>query len=98
MNSFDRYGTVEVNDEGIVMSFKEKSFKESGLINGGIYLLKTDLMLEADLPERFSFEIDIMEKQVSSGGIMAIPFDNYFIDIGVPEDFYKAQKELPSYL
>jgi NDP-sugar pyrophosphorylase family protein len=28
---------------------------------------------------------------------MAIPFDNYFIDIGVPEDFYKAQKELPSF-
>ncbi len=97
MNSVDRYGTVEIDDKGMVMAFKEKSLKESALINGGVYLMKRDMLLGFDLPVRFSFEKDIMEKYINSKSIMAIPFDNYFIDIGVPEDYYKAQKELPSY-
>ena len=97
MNSADRYGTVEIDNEGRVIAFKEKAFKKPALINGGIYLIKTDMMSGIDLPDHFSFEKDIMERYLSALKIMAIPFDNYFIDIGVPEDFYKAQLELPSY-
>ena len=97
MKSVERYGTVDIDDFGIVKAFKEKSFKEYALINGGVYLIKTDIMSGEDLPDCFSFEKEILEKKVDITAIMAIPFDNYFIDIGVPEDFYKAQKELPSY-
>ena len=97
MNSVERYGTVEIDQNGVVKAFKEKSFRESALINGGIYLIKTDMMSVDGLPECFSFEKDIMEKQINTKAIMATPFDNYFIDIGVPEDYYKAQKELPGY-
>lgn len=40
MNDFDRYGTVNVDEQCLVISFEEKVFKKQGLINGGIYLLK----------------------------------------------------------
>ncbi|EGL8742707.1 NTP transferase domain-containing protein, partial [Campylobacter jejuni] len=49
MQNFDRYGTVNVDDQGIVTSFEEKVFKKQGLINGGIYLLKKDIFDKFDL-------------------------------------------------
>ncbi len=36
MNNFDRYGVVEIDNCGVIKSFKEKQFYESGLINGGV--------------------------------------------------------------
>ncbi len=56
MNDFDRYGTVNVNEQGFVISFEEKIFKNQGLINGGIYLLTKDIFNEFDLEKKFSFE------------------------------------------
>ncbi|EAK4444401.1 D-glycero-D-manno-heptose 1-phosphate guanosyltransferase, partial [Campylobacter jejuni] len=56
MQNFDRYGTVNIDDQGIVTSFEEKVFKKRGLINGGIYLLKKDIFDEFDLEKKFSFE------------------------------------------
>ncbi|EAK2332576.1 NTP transferase domain-containing protein, partial [Campylobacter jejuni] len=46
MNDFDRYGTVNVDGQGFVISFEEKIFKTQGLINGGIYLLTKDIFNE----------------------------------------------------
>ncbi|HEC2838024.1 TPA: D-glycero-D-manno-heptose 1-phosphate guanosyltransferase, partial [Campylobacter jejuni] len=43
MNDFDRYGTVNVDEQDLVISFEEKVFKKQGLINGGIYLLTKDI-------------------------------------------------------
>ncbi|ECR2877753.1 NTP transferase domain-containing protein, partial [Campylobacter coli] len=52
MQNFDRYGTVNVDDQGIVTSFEEKVFKKQGLINGGIYLLKKDIFDNFDLEKK----------------------------------------------
>ncbi|EJE3575681.1 nucleotidyltransferase family protein, partial [Campylobacter coli] len=54
MQNFDRYGTVNVDEQGIVTSFEEKVFKKQGLINGGIYLLKKDIFDEFSLEKKFS--------------------------------------------
>lgn len=53
MNDFDRYGTVNVDKQGFVISFEEKIFKTQGLINGGIYLLTKDIFNEFDLEKNF---------------------------------------------
>ena len=37
---------------------------------------------------------DFFEKFVSKGGIFGIEFNSYFIDIGVPNDYEKAQIDL----
>jgi D-glycero-alpha-D-manno-heptose 1-phosphate guanylyltransferase len=44
----------------------------------------------------FSFECDILEKLVDSGCLYAYLSNGYFIDIGVPEDYERAQSELKS--
>ena len=94
MQNFDRYGVVEINKDYSIRSFKEKQFYESGYINGGIYLLHAEKFLQEDLPEKFSFEKDYLEKFYSNRRMYGVVQDEYFIDIGIPEDYERAQKEL----
>ncbi len=89
MHNFDRYGTVETEDERIV-KFEEKKPVEEGLINGGVYFLNKETLAGVEA-ERFSFEKEVLEKYVSVKKINGKVFGNYFIDIGIPEDYTKAQ-------
>ncbi|ECP8662441.1 NTP transferase domain-containing protein [Campylobacter jejuni] len=86
MQNFDRYGTVNVDDQGIVTSFEEKVFKKQGLINGGIYLLTKDIFNEFDLEKKFSFE-EFLQENYKKLKARAKIFDDYFIDIGIPQDY-----------
>jgi D-glycero-alpha-D-manno-heptose 1-phosphate guanylyltransferase len=96
MHNFDRYGVVELNNEGLIISFKEKQFYTSGLINGGVYALNGKAFLKEDLPEKFSFEKDYLEKFVGNKNMYGLIQNEYFIDIGIPEDYERAQGELKS--
>lgn len=93
MNNFDRYGTVNVDGRALVISFEEKVFKKQGLINGGIYLLDKDIFKDFALQEKFSFE-EFLQENYKKLKAKAHIFEDYFIDIGVPEDyrfFYNSQ-------
>lgn len=94
MQHFDRYGVVQVDENDCIVSFQEKKQYTEGLINGGIYLLRKKAFFEKALPEKFSFEKDYLEKYTSNGSFYGSKQTGYFIDIGIPEDFDKAQKEL----
>ncbi|OEW39190.1 nucleotidyltransferase family protein [Campylobacter sp. BCW_6463] len=87
MRNFDRYGTVNVDEQDLVISFEEKVFKKQGLINGGIYLLTKDIFNDFALQEKFSFE-EFLQENYKKLKARACIFDDYFIDIGVPEDYY----------
>ncbi|EAK7451458.1 D-glycero-D-manno-heptose 1-phosphate guanosyltransferase [Campylobacter jejuni] len=93
MQNFDRYGTVNIDDQGIVTSFEEKVFKKRGLINGGIYLLKKDIFDEFDLEKKFSFE-EFLQVNYKILKIQAQIFDDYFIDIGIPEDYRRFNNDI----
>ncbi len=94
MQNFDRYGLVEVDNNGFIKAFREKQKTVSGLINGGVYLLNREAFLAADMPVKFSFEKDFLEPQAAKGTIAGLAHDAYFIDIGIPEDLNRAQSEL----
>lgn len=94
MQNFDRYGVVELNKDYSIRSFKEKQFYQSGYINGGVYLLHAEKFLQEDLPQIFSFEKDYLEKLYNQRRMYGVVQDEYFIDIGIPEDYERAQKEL----
>jgi D-glycero-alpha-D-manno-heptose 1-phosphate guanylyltransferase len=94
MKNFNRYGVIELNKDESIKSFSEKKYYESGLINGGLYMLNTDKFLNECLPERFSFETDYLEKLYDKQNMFGLIQDEYFIDIGIPEDYERAQREL----
>lgn len=97
MTNFDRYGTVECKGDTIVR-FREKEFCKEGLINGGMYLINKKYFKSKELPEVFSIEKDLMEKEAGSGILKAQIFDDIFIDIGIPEDYQRASELLSNYL
>lgn len=89
-----RYGIVELNNAGLVIGFYEKVERQRSIINGGIYLINklAFLKLSKDLPDTFSFEKDVIEPlRLKTYGKV---YYNYFIDIGVPEEYERARKEL----
>jgi D-glycero-alpha-D-manno-heptose 1-phosphate guanylyltransferase len=91
LRDFNRYGSVELEGQCIT-AFHEKQFCADGLINGGVYVLQRNVL--DFLPEKFSFEQDFLEKEIYHNTIGGYVEGTYFIDIGVPEDYEKAQKEL----
>jgi len=93
MHAFDRYGVVEINQEGYIQSFREKQYYDDGYINGGVYALNVRKFLELKLPDKFSFEKDYLEKYYTTEKMLGIVQDEYFIDIGIPEDLRKANLE-----
>ena len=94
MENFDRYGVVELNDDDSIKRFEEKKFYKNGLINGGVYILNTEKFLAEELPGKFSFEKDYLEKYFETRKIYGSVQDEYFIDIGIPEDYFRVQQEL----
>jgi D-glycero-alpha-D-manno-heptose 1-phosphate guanylyltransferase len=80
----------------VITAFSEKRQNSSGLINGGVYALSIAPFLQKTFPRSFSFEKDYLEKEVSSHRIMGMVSDAYFIDIGIPEEYQRAQAELVS--
>jgi D-glycero-alpha-D-manno-heptose 1-phosphate guanylyltransferase len=90
MQGFDRYGVVEIATDYRVSNFKEKKYYAEGNINGGVYALNVANFLNKNLPGKFSFEKDYLEKYFDDGKIFGVEQDAYFIDIGIPEDYQKA--------
>ena len=56
MRDFERYGTADVDDSGIITAFHEKRPCAEGLINAGVYLVRKDAL--DGMPRKFSLESD----------------------------------------
>ncbi|SDG16066.1 D-glycero-alpha-D-manno-heptose 1-phosphate guanylyltransferase [Selenomonas sp. WCT3] len=91
MRDFDRYGALEIDENGCVHHFGEKKYCVAGFINGGVYCLRRTLLdnIQQDV---FSLEKDFLEKQVECMHVQAFKSVGYFIDIGVPEDYAAARE------
>jgi D-glycero-alpha-D-manno-heptose 1-phosphate guanylyltransferase len=96
MRDFDRYGVVQIESESKVNSFQEKKYYKEGLINGGVYLLDKEKFFRRSFLPKFSFEKDYLEAFCSKGSIYGAVQEGYFIDIGIPADYRKAQEDLAS--
>ena len=98
LRDFDRYGVVTTATDGRVTGFQEKRHYTEGLINGGVYLIDRSRFLAEALPKKCSFEKDYLESYTTTRLFYGLPQDRYFIDIGIPEDYEKAQVEIPKEL
>jgi D,D-heptose 1,7-bisphosphate phosphatase len=88
-----RYGRVMIAD-GMVKSFHAPKQGLLGPINAGIYAM--DRTVLGDIPEgKVSLESDVLPRLAAAGRIRAEIRNGYFIDIGVPDDFARAQSALP---
>ena len=84
-----RYGAVHRVDERVT-GFSEKGGSGAGWINAGVYWLPRSLPLRA-VTHAFSFEDTVLRAAAAQGTLSAYTASAAFIDIGVPEDFQRAQ-------
>jgi NDP-sugar pyrophosphorylase family protein len=100
-----RYGTVTLDRSRHITSFQEKekksphkidrtSHRAFQLINGGVYLLEKRVLVNIPPRRVVSLEKDIFPAMTGSR-LYGFPSRGYFIDIGIPADFARAQTELP---
>ena len=93
-----RYGTIETEGDEIT-AFREKTGEETqGLINCGVYMVDHHFFLDSCPQEdSFSLETEFLSKHVNDFGFFAFVENGYFIDIGIPEDYERAQHEFTSF-
>ncbi|MBV8254344.1 MAG: nucleotidyltransferase family protein [Chitinophaga sp.] len=96
LENFDRYGVVKLDDNNKVLSFEEKKKTDIGLINTGLIFFNKEIMMPLFNKHNgaFSLEKDILEPNIESLKIYGYPQQGYFIDIGIPEDYFKANNNL----
>jgi len=90
-----RFGAVTLDGEHIV-AFGEKQASGRGFINAGVYGLSLAHLEGFGLPEVFSIETDFFQRCIGTPKTLrGFPCHGSFIDIGVPEEFDRAQTDLP---
>lgn len=94
-----RYGSVEIDSKNNLLHFNEKKEGQGeGLINAGVYLLDRNyFFVNTPKQEAFSIEKDFFGKVNGSSDIFAFEYSGYFIDIGIPDDYLKAQNEFKEF-
>jgi len=93
VDDVSRYGSVIVNDHGVITGFREKEpgTGRPGLINAGLSFLSKQFI--HSLPEGpFSMETDLFPKLVGTGEMFGLRQEGLFFDIGTPES-YEAFRE-----
>ena len=96
-----RYGSVTIEGRRVV-GFEEKgrtgAGPKQGWISAGTYVLTRNLAWPPALPEKFSIEFDFFVPQVARLRPAAFTVEGYFLDIGIPEDYDRAQTELARFI
>jgi D-glycero-alpha-D-manno-heptose 1-phosphate guanylyltransferase len=98
LNDTGRYGCVTMNHARRITGFKEKVLSAGpGYINGGVYIIEKYFLMEPEFRGRFSIEKDCFEKYCPYANFFGFASDCYFLDIGIPEDYQKAQHEFAAF-
>jgi len=64
-------------------------------VNAGVYLFGRDIFSQIpEVAHAISLEQDVLPRMVGNG-LYGFRSNGYFIDLGVPKDFARAQEELP---
>lgn len=92
-----RFGRLDIVN-GRVIGFNEKGLTGPGVINAGCYVLSRHCLNDYDFGKQFSLEADFFAAFVMKANVNAFITRGHFIDIGVPEDYLRAQTELAPYI
>lgn len=85
----ERYGRVRLEQQSRVVAFEEKQNSAGpGWINAGLYHLHADLFQDWN-GQAFSLERELFPKLANTGQLRAAPLRTEFIDIGVPDDYFR---------
>lgn len=95
----ERYGSVHMTASGEITGFSGRPAPAEGTplerrwVNGGVYVFSKEMFAKIPpSPPPVSLEEQIFPSLVRQG-LYGFPCNGYFLDIGVPEDYQRAQVE-----
>jgi D-glycero-alpha-D-manno-heptose 1-phosphate guanylyltransferase len=88
-----RYGEVVLAGNKLT-HFIAAGSKRCGFINAGVYLLSAAALHPFTLPKQFSFEHDFLYQSAVLSHIDYFKTEDFFIDIGIPEDYHRFCDEM----
>ena len=92
------YGVVETDARGMVQRFVEKPTWDkvtTKMINAGIYIVEPEVLAHIPASTPSMFENYLFPQLLEMGEpILGYPSDAYWIDIGTPEKYLKANHDL----
>jgi len=94
----ERYMGIKVTSGGEIDSLRSGSEGEGRLANGGVYLVNPFLFGNKVFApnSKLSLENDVLPAIKNQGyKLFGLEFSGVFIDIGLPEDYYRAEATLP---
>lgn len=96
MADANRFGILEVGDDGRVTRFIEKpAHPPSNLVSMGVYAFSWPVLRELLSGERVDFGRDVLPAMVESGqGVHAYEYRGYWQDIGTVDAYWQASMDL----
>lgn len=89
-NYTDRYDTINIGEKYCII----KTENVQPYINSGLYIINTSWFLSKfNGLDSFSFEEKLFRSN-NRFNMIGVPDNNYFVDIGIPEDYKKSNVEL----
>jgi len=98
-SNFFSYGVVSFASNGKILEFNEKpkdlKDRDKVFINAGIYVIQPEMIEYIPKGKKYSFEREFIPDIISKGfSIYAYKTKGYWIDIGTPERYKKAQEDI----
>jgi D-glycero-alpha-D-manno-heptose 1-phosphate guanylyltransferase len=90
-----RYGTLDFDAHSLRLSAFNEKYEGDGHINAGTYAIDAARLLTRNLPEKFSFEREFLSTSLDTLDVRVFPDVGEFIDIGIPQDYARAQTFIP---
>jgi NDP-sugar pyrophosphorylase family protein len=99
----ERYGSLQLDGKSRITEFLEKGAvnlagkRKQGKrpINAGVYVFEKNLFRAMPAGNPMSLEKNVFPRLVNSKKVYGFVRGAYFLDIGVPRDYRRAQDELP---
>jgi len=93
VDDISSYGSVALDEEGRVVSFREKVAEGGpGLINAGAYVLHPESLFAYAGPPPMDLERQVFPRMIQDGRrVWGVAFEAPFVDIGTPERYREAQ-------
>lgn len=95
LSAAGRYDTVTLDGSQITRFGGRDTTDGPALINGGVYAMRRSVV--AGIPATCSLERDILPDLARAGQLRGLAAEGFFLDIGIPDDFARAQTAIPSH-
>jgi len=92
LNKID-YGVIGTNDEGVAVSFEEKPVFDFE-VSMGVYVFSKSILSLVPEGAPFGFDHLMLKMLEENLPINTYSYDGYWMDIGRPEDYAQAQRDI----